>query len=415
MSPNVESRHIAKLEEAAVEQQPADPVWSVVIPVRNSAEFLAKCLSALAQSVFRDFEVTVVDDASTDSTAEVAERFGARVIRLPDRSGPAVARNRGAQESRGAYLLFLDADVCVKPNTLTQFNDRFASNVEVAAVFGSYDTRPPAANLASQYKNLLHCHTHQIADSNACTFWSGCGAVHRSKFQALGGFSSHYARPCVEDIQLGMRLRQAGRRILLDKDIQVTHLKHWTLAELIRTDIVDRAIPWSLLIVQARHLPNDLNLRVGQRISAFLAGGLVLAWLLIACLEPIWFLLPVVLLALLFLTDCYFPVGSTGQRFAALSLLAGLSLVGFHLGLWTVVPALLVAGLVIANWRMLRFLAQVHSLSFAVLAFPLHLLYLIYSSLTFAGCAIYHLISPTEQPPDCVSAREPQIDRQGGS
>ena len=134
----------------------AAPVISVVIPVRNDPVHLRACLERLAASRFAAFETIVVDDASTDDTADAAERFGARVLRLEANAGPAEARNRGARIARGRYLFFLDADVLVGPDTLARIEAAFRADPSLDALFGSYDRSPSAPNLVSQYKNLFH-------------------------------------------------------------------------------------------------------------------------------------------------------------------------------------------------------------------------------------------------------------------
>jgi hypothetical protein len=161
---------------------------------------------------------------------------------------------------------------------------------EVAAVFGSYDDRPTDPGFWSQYKNLLHHHTHQRAAEEASTFWSGCSAIRKDAFLASGGFDSdRYARPSIEDIELGYRLRAAGGKIRLLRDLQGTHFKRWTLAELLETDIFRRAIPWSRLILENPHSKADLNARPGEMLKAAMAmgffagftlavGGFVPAW-----------------------------------------------------------------------------------------------------------------------------------------
>ena len=59
----------------------------------------------------------------------------------------------------------------------------------------------------------------------------------------------------MEDIEIGIRMVQKGHKIILDKDIQVKHLKHWSLYSLIKTDIFQRAVPWSQLIFDKNHYP----------------------------------------------------------------------------------------------------------------------------------------------------------------
>src|SRR5262245_32579216 len=94
---------------------------STIIPARNCAAQLQECLEALQATEGIDHEIIVVDDASTDDTPNVALRRGVRVHQLDVQSGPAAARNRGASEARGEYLVFVDADVCVQPRTMRQF------------------------------------------------------------------------------------------------------------------------------------------------------------------------------------------------------------------------------------------------------------------------------------------------------
>jgi glycosyltransferase involved in cell wall biosynthesis len=257
---------------------------SVVIPVWDGAPLLARCLEALSRSRGVAWECIVVDDGSTDDSAEVARRWGAIVLAgEPPAGGPGAARNRGALVARAPLLCFLDADVVVRPETLRQFVDLFRVNSELAAAFGSYDADPAEPGFLSQYRNLLHHFVHQTGREWASTFWAGCGAIRRNAFLELGGFDPIYTCPSIEDIELGYRLQARGRRIQLAKHIQVTHLKRWTFKSMLRTDIRDRALPWTTLIVRSRCLPNDLNLQASGRVSAVgvfaLAGLVILGWL----------------------------------------------------------------------------------------------------------------------------------------
>src|SRR5215831_3669837 len=91
---------------------------SVIIPVYNSARYLRACLQQLCLSNITDYEYIVVDDGSTDASPEVAREYGATVLHTGQRRGPAYARNLGAREAKGDILFFIDADVCVYPDTL---------------------------------------------------------------------------------------------------------------------------------------------------------------------------------------------------------------------------------------------------------------------------------------------------------
>jgi glycosyltransferase involved in cell wall biosynthesis len=242
---------------------------SVIVPVFNGGEVLKTCLrTVLACSPPAD-EVVVVCDGSTDGSAAAAEEVGARVVRLSENAGPARARNAGVAASSGDLLLFVDADVSVPPDAVARVRELFASPGAPDAVFGCYDDAPTDPGFFSQYRNLLHHHVHLNSDEEASTFWSGLGAVRREAFLGVGGFDA--SRRHVEDVDLGYRLKEAGRRIRLEKSLRGKHHKRWTLGSTIRTDVLHRAGPWTALLWDAGRLPRDLNFRTSHRVSGVLA------------------------------------------------------------------------------------------------------------------------------------------------
>jgi len=310
---------------------------SIIVPVYNNLKDLRECLSALIASDCPGSEIIVVDDGSTDDTASVAVQLGVRVLRLAKNSGVAAARNHGASHARGEILFFVDADVVVAPGAVNRVMKVFEDNPDLAAVFGSYDSRPRVRDIVSQYRNLLPHFVHQTGNPEASTFWAGCGAIRRSVFEEIGGFDEkRFRRPSIEDIELGYRLRRAGHRILLDKALQGTHLKKWTLRSIIRTDIIGRAIPWSRLILETKTSPNDLNLKWDQRASFVLVA-----------------------LACVFLTLALFQIELIAMSAAAF------------------------LGVLLFNRRLYLFFFRQRGLLFAAACIPLHLLYYLYSGLSY--------------------------------
>lgn len=260
------------------------PVLSVVVPAYQCADVLRECLRGLRASDLPAslWELIVVDDGSSDgATSGAAHEYGAHVIRVHDGPrGPAHARNRGAELVRSTVIVFVDADVVVGTSTLTQFLAAFTRQPDTAAVFGSYDAQPRDAGFISQYRNLVHHWVHQGGAGLATTFWTGCGAVRTSPFVTVGGFdAARFRRPQVEDIDLGYRLTDRGFRIVLDPQIQATHLKRWTLRGMLRVDLLDRAIPWMQLLRArgALRAHGTLNLRlVDKGLTMLTAVGLAL-------------------------------------------------------------------------------------------------------------------------------------------
>lgn len=254
------------------------PYLSVVMPAHNATGVLPRVFDALLASDLprEEWEFIVVDDASPDATPLMAARHADTVIRLPGPpQGPAYARNRGAEAARGEVLVFVDSDVCVHPTTLRQFAELFRAEPGIGAAFGSYDDRPPAPGLVSQYRNLLHHYHHQQNGGDAETFWAGCGAIRRALFLKAGKYDEwHYPKPSIEDIELGHRLRAIGARIVLRPEIQCTHLKRWTLRNMAKTDLHDRGVPWMRLLLQEERIGTmqSLNLRWQEKVNTALAG-----------------------------------------------------------------------------------------------------------------------------------------------
>jgi glycosyltransferase involved in cell wall biosynthesis len=247
------------------------PKLSVIVPVHQGASLLPLTLPAILQSQLprAEWELVVVDDASTDNTPAIAAKWADRIVTLQGLPhGPALARNRGVEASNGKWIMFVDADVRIHPGTLSRVATTFESDPSIDAMFGAYDDAPEAPGFLSQYRNLLHRYVHLQGRGEADTFWAGCGAVTRRAFEAVGGFDAErFPRPQIEDIELGYRLRDGGHRIVLIPEIQGTHLKKWSFTSSVRTDVLDRGVPWVLLLLERRklHKSANLNLKKGER------------------------------------------------------------------------------------------------------------------------------------------------------
>jgi glycosyltransferase involved in cell wall biosynthesis len=334
---------------------PHGPRLSVIVPVRDGARFLAESLPALRASDLpsQAWELIVVDDASRDDSAEVAERFADMVVRRAESSGPAAARNHGVRQSRGDILAFIDADVSVHGDALRRLEESFREEGRVAAVFGAYDTTPRAPGLVSQYRNLLHHRVHAEAQGDAETFWAGLGAIERSVFLAAGGFDETMRQ--LEDIDLGYRVRALGHRILLRPEIQGTHLKHWTLRTMMATDLFGRGVTWMRLHLEQGRTgrPGTLNLQPAEKMFTLLTGA------------------------------------------AAFAL--GMSVIRWSLP-WLILAGLCLAVVIVGNLPLLRWFAGERGYRFALLVVPLRLLYYVLNAIAAAIGLVRHAVAPRRRP-----------------
>src|SRR5437868_923713 len=323
---------------------------SIVVPVHNDACNLVACLAALQRAGVQPLEVIVVDDASVVDVSSIANEAGARYVRLAKQVGPAGARNAGWRAAQGEIVLFIDSDVVVSSDAIHGLLQRFRLRPDVIGVFGSYDDSPAGRSFYSQFRNLLHHYIHQTSSEEACTFWTGFGAIRRSALETAGGFNEQIAG--LEDVELGMRLSAGGAKFYLDKSLQVKHLKNWTLTSMVSTDIFRRAVPWAQLLLAAERVPADLNLTYAARFSALLVAALIVTTCLLVGVALHWL----------------------GWRLAPLVFSA----------------AVLIACLVALNRRFYTFLSAKHGFVFACISVLAHWLFYLYSGATFAVMWIAH-------------------------
>jgi len=341
------------------------PYLSVIVPAYQAADQLPKSMEALLASDLASdrWELIVVDDGSQDATVAVARTYADTVIHLEaPPHGPSYARNRGSELARGDVLVFIDADVCIHPDALGRIAEQFDRDPTLGAVFGAYDDAPPAPGIASKYRNLLHHWVHCQNPGPAETFWAGCGAIRTTVFRDVGMFNEwHFTQAQIEDVELGYRMRDAGHTILLDPDIQATHLKRWSLRQMVKTDIKNRGVPWTRLLMRrgpARTI-HSLNLKWSEKVLTICATLMVLL-LLTAALGRVWWLAGLA-------GVCVLPIMAANRSLYTLFLRRG--------GLW-----------------------------FALAAIPLHIGYYVLNALAAVGGWLLHHAFGDPQPSPTVEA-----------
>lgn len=194
------------------------PLVSFVIPVRNDAVRLQRCLnSILANEYPRDFiEIIVVDNESTDGSAAAARGFGAMVITS---AGDSVAahRNHGARAAVGSLIAFADSDHEIDRNWIETAVD-VLSDPTVAATGSAYLTQPSANWVQQHYDGMR---SRPLRREEVSWLGSGNFAVKRAAFERVGGYDQSLT--ACEDVDLCNRLRLAGHRIVADPNLRSVH------------------------------------------------------------------------------------------------------------------------------------------------------------------------------------------------
>jgi glycosyltransferase involved in cell wall biosynthesis len=201
------------------------PRLSVIVPAHNAAQTIDICLDALQrQSLPRTaYEVLVVDDGSTDTTASrVAACPDVRLILQPH-TGAAAARNLGAAHARGQILLFTDADCVPKPDWIVRMVAPF-QDPEIVGAKGAYTPLPGPLvyrfvqlEYEDKYAHMARARHIDFIDTYAA-------AYRRDVFLANGGFDRNF--PVDEDQEFSFRLAEQGYKMVFAPSAQVGHLGH---------------------------------------------------------------------------------------------------------------------------------------------------------------------------------------------
>jgi glycosyltransferase involved in cell wall biosynthesis len=236
---------------------------AVIIPVFNGADVVGRAIeSALAQRFNGDFELIVIDDGSTDATAEVLKQYAARVrlVSQPNR-GPAAARNAAVAHSRAEFIAFLDADDAFLPEKLAGTVPILAAKPAAAMLFHD------AVTLDVEGHDVPHPYIWRVTPHapslhEMLTDWwpilPSTVIMRRSAFEACGGFSEAYRSPGFEDPDLWIRAREQGEFIYMPDQ-----LTYYTLVEA-RTERIRKYLPGQDLFF------SRMRQRYGQRVEGLI-------------------------------------------------------------------------------------------------------------------------------------------------
>jgi len=270
------------------------PVFSVIIPNHNGSKTLAEMLESIFRAGEISIEVIVVDDASTDDSRTIADRYPVRWIPHDSCLGAANARNTGAKAARGEILVFTDTDIILPPDTF-QILEKDYSAPKTNAVIGLLRPVTRYGNLCSQYKNFYMHYTYNKLPAEVTVFYTSIASIRREVFLQAGGFDGTYRSATIEDMEFGVRLTGKGYRILINKKLQVDHIRQYTPASLLRTGFV-RAAGMTKIALRDRKTRRDKGSYVTTS-PAFLAGialSFIIVFFVLLCLVSLnrFWLLP---------------------------------------------------------------------------------------------------------------------------
>ena len=210
---------------------------SIIIPVYNATLTLKECLDAVFNISYKNFEVILVSDGSTDNTLEIAKKYECKIIELPQNNGAAFSRNEGSKKASGDILFFVDADVILKKNSLDILNNKF-SDKNIWAIQGIYSHEPMYESIFTQYQqSYMSFFTWSKNLTYAPFVVSACFAIRRELFIQSKGFNSNIKSATCEDEEFGMKLINEGYKINIVRELNVEHRVHYTFKHFINRNI----------------------------------------------------------------------------------------------------------------------------------------------------------------------------------
>lgn len=212
-----------------------NPFVSIIIPVKNGSSTLDACLRSIKRSYYKNYEIIVVDDHSSDNTREVALRHQCTVLAAEGGEGANYARNFGAKAAKGDILVFIDADVMIRRETILEIVETLEDET-TDAVVGIYTARHRNESLVSQYKNLWIRYSYLKSPAVIDWMFGATSGIKRKAFEQLGGFNNDLMVQYGDEIELGKRAARSNLNIVLNLDIEIEHLKYYTLRSFIKNE-----------------------------------------------------------------------------------------------------------------------------------------------------------------------------------
>jgi glycosyltransferase involved in cell wall biosynthesis len=279
---------------------------SVVIPARNEVARIASVIDIVARqsNVDATIEIIVVDDGSTDNTADAATRAGAKVVRLEGgkvAGNPARARNIGARESRGDPIVFLDADCIPGQGWLSAL---LAAHTNHATIIGGALDLPPGLSPIARCD--YYCGCYFIHSKRPAAFVPHHPpnniSVRRSAFMSTSGFAEHAPLNYTnEERHWQAELQRGNHRIYFEPAAIVYHYNRPGFGNLLR-----RSYRWGYTALEAKTETGStraswifarpkLLLLLSPLIPFALSAHIVAAWARVGILEPI-LMTPIILM-----------------------------------------------------------------------------------------------------------------------
>lgn len=276
---------------------------SVIIPVYNASKSIKQCLESIYNTKYKDFEVLVVDDNSTDNSVEIIKNFPCKLIKFNKNKGPAVARNTGAREANGNILMFIDSDAIQQEDNINKIVDDFKKYPDIASVSGMFSKESISKGWFAKYRDLQIHYWHKSTSRTSTIFMVTTGAIKKDIFFEVGCFNENYNAADVEDYEIGHRIAKKYK-MLVDDDIVFKHYEYASSFIKLTKKLFKRTMLWTPLFLKRKRFEN--NYATANRGLGVLFASLSLISLILITINLNFLIVFFALFILFLLTDIRF-------------------------------------------------------------------------------------------------------------
>lgn len=238
---------------------------TVAIPCYNGALCVGRALESVLRQSHPADEILVIDDGSTDSSAEIIRRYPVRLIQHDGNQGLAVARNSAVEAASGDVIVFVDvdafADSCLLTTLLKHYNDPRVGGV------GGQGIESNIHSLTDRWRRAHASQNHGQRSKDVEFLHGLCMSFRLTALREVGGFNPAF-RTNAEDVDIGIRLNAAGYRLCYEPEAKVYHQRTDDEASLRRTMVawfaesyrarrLNRAQPWRMFAGTLRRIVVD--------------------------------------------------------------------------------------------------------------------------------------------------------------
>ena len=200
------------------------PFLSIIITTYNEQKYIGDCLKSIFKSKFKNFEIIIVDDASTDNTIEIIKDYKVRFYKLKKNYGAAYAKNFAIRKSRSELIFFIDADATLKKNALSTMINIIKKNKDLSGVNGMWSNVPINNGYFPKFQsNDMNFAMQYMAKKKYSFHWGNGSLIEKKILLDLGGFNTNFKGAGAEDYDLALRI-PPDKKFFVKKNF--TSIKH---------------------------------------------------------------------------------------------------------------------------------------------------------------------------------------------